>query len=459
MIADARGTVTSATDRRSLDGYEAALWQLNHYRGDPISTIDAALAEDPDFVMGHAFRAMAMLTMWERSVLPEVQRSLDRLEALANRANDRERGLIAAVRRWCEGDWDGLATVLDRHLIEHPTDLLALQVGHLSDFMHGDRDNLRTRIERAIPAWDKDMPGYACVLGMHAFGLEESYDFARAEARGREALALDPDDGWAHHAVAHVMEMRGRSEEGITWMRTREPYWAHSDNTFAFHNFWHWALYHLDQGDAKAALALYDRGVKPGASPIQVELIDAASMLWRMHLQGIDTGERWAALVAAYEAAAASAAGFYVFNDMHAMMAMVASGRMAAADRLLVAVERSMQDGGSNAVMTRAVGLAMVRAVHAFGHGRYAETVDLLWPVRYRAHVFGGSHAQRDVIHRTLLEAAQRDGQISLAEALVAERIAAKPDCPFARREQQRAQQSVAMTAKGMPAKSLESVH
>jgi hypothetical protein len=50
--------------------------------------------------------------------------------------------------------------------------------------------------------------------------------------------------------------------------------------------------------------------------------------------------------------------------------------------------------------------------------------------VRNRAHRFGGSHAQRDLIDLTLLEAAMRDGQRALAQALVAERLDRKPHTP-----------------------------
>ena len=74
--------------------------------------------------------------------------------------------------------------------------------------------------------------------------------------------------------------------------------------------------------------------------------------------------------------------------------------------------------------MTRSVGLAIVRAIAAFGRGRWDETISLLLPVRYRANTFGGSHAQRDIVHRTLLEAALRQGDRPLATALAAERTA-----------------------------------
>ena len=45
---------------------------------------------------------------------------------------------------------------------------------------------------------------------------------------------------------------------------------------------------------------------------------------------------------------------------------------------------------------------------------------------------FGGSHAQRDVLERTLLEAAVRSNRTTLAQRLVAERLATRPTGRFA---------------------------
>jgi len=81
--------------------------------------------------------------------------------------------------------------------------------------------------------------------------------------------------------------------------------------------------------------------------------------------------------------------------------------------------------------MTREVGWPIVCAIEAFGREDYSRTVDLLMPVRTRAYVFGGSHAQRDIVHRTLIEAALRAGEKALAVALTNERMSLKPHCPF----------------------------
>jgi hypothetical protein len=87
-----------------------------------------------------------------------------------------------------------------------------------------------------------------------------------------------------------------------------------------------------------------------------------------------------------------------------------------------------------NAVMSRDVGLPLARALLAFEHGKYAATIDLLRPLRNIAQRFGGSHAQRDLIDLTLIEAARRAGETSLVRALANERLALKPESPLARR-------------------------
>ena len=47
--------------------------------------------------------------------------------------------------------------------------------------------------------------------------------------------------------------------------------------------------------------------------------------------------------------------------------------------------------------------------------------------MRSGAHRFGGSHAQRDVLDLTLMEAAPRGGMEALARGLEAERVALRP--------------------------------
>ena len=428
-MEDWRGINVSTNNSQSLETYERALSAFNIYCGDPVAIIDEALAEDPDFAMGHVLRAHVHLSMWEKSVVPEIEKSISKLKALDRACNEREHLHTNALQQWVSGDWDGARGTLDRLLAEFPRDLLALQIGHLADFYQGDRENLRGRISRVLPAWTREDTGYSYLLGMLAFGLEECGFYSDAEEAGRNALEIDPADCWAHHAVAHVLEMQTRQDEGIAFAEGRTEHWTQDDNGFQFHNWWHVALCNLDQDRFERVIEIYDEGVRSESSEIQLMLLDAVALLWRMHLRELDVGNRWAELADIYEND--DEGGFYAFNDMHAIMAFVITDRSDAAAKRIAAIEAAADSNGANAMMTRLVGLPIARGIRAFGQERYGEAVDHLMPVRYRAHVFGGSHAQRDIVHRTLIEAAIRDGDGALARALINERTSLRPQCPY----------------------------
>ncbi|MFO1061394.1 MAG: tetratricopeptide repeat protein [Dongiaceae bacterium] len=427
-LTDSRGVPVSTGNRASLDALEQATTLLLGYFNDPLAVIEGAIAADPGFVMGHCFRAGLMALATDKGAEPALAESVAAAEGLWSSANERERGHIRAARAWLDGNFDRSIALYGDILVDQPRDVLALQIAHVGDFFLGQSSLLRDRVARVLPDWNESVPGMSYVLGMHAFGLEEMGDYRRAEERGRRALAIEPRDPWAVHAVAHVMEMEGRLGDGIAWLEGRRQDWA-PDNGFAFHNWWHLALYHLDRGDHETVLRLYDSAIRPGRSQLPLEMLDATALLWRLELRGGDAGNRWAELADAWEAKAEDA--YYVFNDMHAMMAFVAEGRVDAAARLLAAQERRAEAGGANAMMVRDVGLPVCRAINAFGRGDYRTAVELLLPVRPIAHRFGGSHAQRDVLSLTLLEAAIRGGQGRLARALAAERTDLKPTSPF----------------------------
>jgi hypothetical protein len=154
-------------------------------------------------------------------------------------------------------------------------------------------------------------------------------------------------------------------------------------------------------------------------------MVDASSLLWRLNLLGVDVGDRWQAVADNWEPYAAS--GTYAFNDAHAMMAFVGANRPEPARWVFEAQEKAMRGNADNASFTREVGGPVTRAIKAFGDGDYDEAVRLLRPARIIAHRFGGSHAQRDLLDMTLIEAALRAGQFSLGRALAAERCNLKP--------------------------------
>ncbi|KRC80552.1 hypothetical protein D3C87_366440 [compost metagenome] len=423
-LSDMRGNPVSTDEQSSLEAYEQAQSLFHGYYGDPVGLIDQALADNPMFVMGHVLRAGMLITASDRCVEPMLRESVEAAEALHDIANERERRHTAAARAWLNGEFSNALRRYADILIEHPHDTLALQVGHIGDFLLGRSAMLRDRVAGILPVWNSQMPAYGYVLGMHAFGLEETNFYAQAEAQGRRALELNARDPWAVHAVAHVMEMQGRVEEGIEWLNGRRDDWS-ADNMLSIHNWWHLALFHLDREETAEVLALYDGRLRESSTGQVLDLVDASAMLWRLLLRGVDVGARWSDLAQVWRDRGGT--GYYAFNDVHALMAYLGAGDGAAAQQLIEAMEAAAQDSGTNAMMTRDVGLPVAHALIAFVREDYSLTVDLLRDTRLIAHRFGGSHAQRDVLALTLVEAALRGGFRAMAKVLTAERMALKP--------------------------------
>lgn len=422
MAADARDVPASLGSRSALARFETALQAFQSYQGDPVAMIDGVLADEPDFLLGHLFRVLVLATLCERRFMNEARRSLAAARPLLHHANPRERGLFAAGEHLVAGEWARACTVLDEVLQAQPRDALALQAAHLFDFYRGDSQNLRNRVVRVFPHWSPDLPGYGYVLGMLAFGLEECNQYPEAEQTGLRALAIEPRDVWALHAVVHVMEMTGRTAEGRAWMQAREADWA-LENSFAFHNWWHLALFCMDLEDFDAALHIYDTQLAPLADPYLLQLVDASALLWRLRLDEVPLGRRADALADVWERMLIGEGGFYAFNDWHAALVYAASGRTAHLHELLGRLTGAAFDApGDNRQMSERVGLPLARATEAMARGDNATAADLLVEVRDRASAFGGSHAQRDIIALTLIQVALRAGRPALAQHILNER-------------------------------------
>jgi tetratricopeptide (TPR) repeat protein len=427
MLTDRNGNALSGANTAAAAAYEAALAAFNIYRGDPMAALAEAVEIAPRFAMAHILKAWILGLATEPAATAEAKRGLDLIQTL--KLDHREASHAAALRRLLDGEWTAAALALDRHNMRFPRDLVALQVGHVIDFYRANARNLRDRIARVLPQWSPGMAGYPIVLGMHAFGLEETGDYARAEETGRRALELQPLDCWAHHAVAHVLEMQGRAADGVAWMTSREPHWSGEANFFKVHNWWHLALFHLDLGAADRALALYDGEVRKTKSAVALDLVDASALLWRLHLSGTDVGDRWNEVALAWDAHADGQG--YPFNDWHAVMAYLGAGRSADVQRIAGALADANPRFNETAAWCNGIGLPLVEGFAAFWRGDYPAAVERLHGVRFIANAFGGSHAQRDIIDWTLAEAATRGGMRDVALALAAERIAAKPLSPL----------------------------
>jgi uncharacterized protein (DUF302 family)/tetratricopeptide (TPR) repeat protein len=394
---------SSAEAAAHFDAFGEAV--LAHCRSAP-GHLAAALEADPRMVIAHAAKGLSMGLMAQNHLLPAMRRELETARTLMveDGGGARESLYVEALGAWVAGDWLHAARALGEAMRRHPHDGLAIKLGHGMRFMLGDAAGMRAELEWALPRWSAAVPTFGYILGCHAFALEETGDYAEAEATGRKAVEMQPRDAWGLHAVAHVMEMQGRPAEGLAWFDAHGAEHAHCNN-FDYHIWWHRALFELELDRPEAALALYDARIRPERTDDFRDVANGASMLWRLEHAGLDVGDRWQEL-------ADTAAGHrddhaLVFADAHYALSLVGAGRLDEADAL-IASARAASAGSETTQGARlaTLGLPLLTAIRQAGAGDTAAAVDRLTPALGDLPQLGGSHAQRDVFLQLYTEAA-----------------------------------------------------
>ena len=220
MARDQQG-LTLTGSPKSAAAFDQAIAEYYGLTGDPVGILKQALARDPEFALGGAAIAALYMIGGFRGDHPEVAKALGAAEQTIGRATERERRHLAAASAWAEGKTSQAILSWETILVDHPTDALALRLAQDAYFFLGRSVAIRDCAARVLPAWERGNPLASFVLGLYAFGLEETGDLKRAEDFGREALSRNPRDAWATHALAHVMETANRHDEGVAFSSRR----------------------------------------------------------------------------------------------------------------------------------------------------------------------------------------------------------------------------------------------
>ncbi len=107
-------------------------------------------------------------------------------------------------------------------------------------------------------------------------------------------------------------------------------------------------------------------------------------------------------------------------------MALASSGDWTLAELQLERL-RGRGKKSRNATLPEVV-VPLLEGLHAFARGEYAEAVGKIDPIEGRIVEVGGSHAQREVFHDTLLAATLRADLEERASALLERRLAKRPN-------------------------------
>jgi len=402
MHQDRRGIAVTTSSAAACRHLDAAVSSVLAHRADANGHLVAALAADASFALAHCLSGFLLLVLGRAELAPAARRALRRARASLGRRGGtaREHALAAALDAWCSGEMELAAAILEASLATHPLDAMTAKLVHALRFMLGDALGMRRSIESILPAWSEDVPGFGFMLGCHAFALEETAALAAAEAAGRRALALEPEDVWACHAVAHVFDARDEPACGLAWIRAHSGRWC-AVNNFARHLVWHEALFHLARKDRTAALALYDGVIREGTKDDYRDMANAAALLLQLERHGCSVGRRWEELADIAEHGARDR--LLVFARLHDLLCLVSAGRWDAAYRGFAAMDvdaRSSQ--GSQARLLAPVGLPMAKLILA---GSEAALPGSTAQLRNEIARLGGSRAQRRTFEQILDDA------------------------------------------------------
>jgi hypothetical protein len=355
-----------------------------------------------------------------RNALPYLQRA----QAAADQATDREQRFVAAVAAWVEGDLPRAIALHEEQARLHPRDLASLKLGQYHLFNRGDSPGMLRIALAALPA-TAEVP---YLHGMLAFGWEQCHLLDRAEASARHAVALCRKEPWAHHALAHVMLTQGRIAEGADFLASVSDTWTGLNSFMVTHNWWHQALFLLEQERHAEVLVLYDQQVWGVVKEYTQDQINAVSLLARLELAGVDVGPaRWADL--AGHLALRLSDQVLPFLDLQYLYGLARAGRVDEAHTLLqhITVHAASRSEAHERTVWQQVCVPAAHGLLAHATGDWASAVRQLGLALPQLVAVGGSHAQRDLFHQIYLDALARSGQWATVQNLLQPQANAQP--------------------------------
>ncbi len=379
-----------------------------------------ALAEDPAFCMAECMRGYMLMLFSSTTVLDGARDALARARACAAGATSREQQHVDALGLWLEGRLLEACARWEFILMQHPLDLAALRLHHFVTFWCGRSRQLATAPASVLEAYGADTPGRGNVLGMLCFGLEENNLYSQAEPFGRQAVESNPDDLWAIHSVAHVMEMQRRTREGLAWLDYPADAWA-DRNPFRGHLWWHRGLFVIEAGELDEALQLYDRSIYDTQSAFYLDIQNAAAFLARLEFAGVDVGDRWEIL--GEHAVANLHDHVLAFTDLNHVLTLARTRRFSEARDFLDSMRAVAESADTDLPRAlRDVAIGMGESLVRFEEGDPAGALTRMIELRPRLIEVGASHAQRDLFSLYAIEAARRAGDDAALRYLTRER-------------------------------------
>lgn len=414
---DLYGNTVTAQSDASVDAINRFSESLIGF-GTDFGVIFEASDADPSCAMAAALAGLLGLFMETPDRLQVADRYFRRALSNAPRATEREQIFVEALWSSYTGDLANALKCHRRLAIAYPRDLLSAKIGQTMYFNLGNDEGMLWLADQIIDAH----MGTAYAHGMRAFGLEQMTQLEAAEDEARLATSLQRREPWAHHAGAHVMLTQGRLDDGISWMTDLSNEWTNCNSFMYTHNWWHLALFYLEQENFPKVLSIYDAHIWGREKTYSQDQVNAISLLWRLEIAGVDIGDRW------QEVSDFVAARTFVndqpFMDMQFAFALARGGQDQKLNDLLDGMQKMQETAPA---LTRKVwqdvAVPAAQAFVAFAKEDYGLTRKLLAPARQQLQSVGGSHAQRDLFEQVWIQSLLKSGQKTDALNLLQARL------------------------------------
>jgi hypothetical protein len=251
--------------------------------------------------------------------------------------------------------------------------------------------------------------------GLRAYAKLELEERDIAIVLAEQSLRDQPLGATAAHARTHLYYECGDHAAGAAWLSAWIDGAGHSAVHRA-HFSWHVAMHDLGLGDIESALTRYDVDLTPRVLQGTRSMVDAGSLLWRLHL--IDRDERIHDVpliekVAGKELDEPTTA----FTAMHSALVYAAAGDADSVERLASHCRANDSRAMADVVAPLADALA------AYVKADFEAAAEGLVQLLPRSAEIGASRVQCEVIEDTALASLIQSGRLAEAQTLVSVRL------------------------------------
>jgi tetratricopeptide (TPR) repeat protein len=403
---DMRGLPISTTSSEALAAYERGVDLFLRWRGGALEALNAATNHDPHFALAHCTKAFMGWRMGNVNV------ALDGHQGAMAAANDlhseREQLHVQAVDAMHRGEPLAADELLTQIGAEYPTDRLAVR---LLGFICIARGDYLAGLEIANRSLDA-CPDDTQFQTMKGFFLEQSGHNAEGFAYSSRALASDPGNLYAYHAVGHAYISRGDYREALETF----------ERAASLEHYPH-ILWHLGEARAILGYEQFTRDYWAHTSPA-LPLFERIELLWRLEVLRqlpVDV-TTWKDLAEQAEHLLVHPEYLTIWMHHWIGLALARAGYVEQARRQ-IAYLRQLPEGKASGYWST-LGADLLEGELAFMRGDYAAAERFMAPAVQQIHAMGGgSREQKDIFKDVFLELQHRLGHTDQVIELAQQRL------------------------------------